>query len=326
MTLKVESLSKTFGTTKALDQMSFTAHTGEMFGFVGSNGAGKTTTMRIILGILKADSGKAYCNGKEIDFAVRKKFGYMPEERGLYPRMKVLDQLQYLGKLHGLNPAEARESALYWTERLGVATRRNDQVQALSLGNQQRVQLAAALIHDPDYLVLDEPFSGLDPLAVDTMSKVLKEKVAQGSTVIFSSHQLDLVERLCDRVGICSLGKVVSEGTIDELRKTEKMIYDITVDANDIAQVSVALSTLGVEVSPHSPQTSTLRVILPIGMSEQQVLRAALDIAPVRNFAHYRPHLTELFANVVQVPNIEDQTQKSAKSKKRGLASLFGRK
>ncbi|MDR6939848.1 ABC transporter ATP-binding protein [Arcanobacterium hippocoleae] len=327
MTLQVASLYKTFGQTQALDGMSFTAHTGQMFGFVGSNGAGKTTTMRIMLGVLKADSGKAYCDGKEIDFATRKRFGYMPEERGLYPRMKVQEQLEYLGKLQGLSSADARKAALYWTERLGVASRRNDQVQALSLGNQQRVQLSAALIHNPDYLVLDEPFSGLDPVAVDTMSRVLREKVAQGATVLFSSHQLDLVERICDRVGICSLGKIVSEGTIEELRRTEDLIYDITVDPQDVPAIETVLQRLGTQIAVRPEKANILRVTLPAGMSEQQVLRAVLDIAPVRNFDHYRPHLTELFSNVVTVPNTEDARELAKTQKrKRGFAGLFGGK
>lgn len=329
MTLQVDSLYKNFGKTKALDGMSFTAHTGQMFGFVGSNGAGKTTTMRIMLGVLQADSGKTYCDGKEIDFVTRKRFGYMPEERGLYPRMKVQEQLEYLGRLQGISKTDARKAALYWTERLGVAARRNDQVQALSLGNQQRVQLCAALIHNPDYLVLDEPFSGLDPVAVSTMSEVLKEKVAQGATVIFSSHQLDLVERICDRVGICALGKIVSEGTIEQLRQTEQLIYDVRVDHNSLPAMESALRSLGITVSTSDMPSDQLRVILPTGMSEQQVLRTALEIGPVHNFNQYRPHLADLFSNIVKVPSTEetsaDESRRGAK-KSRGFAGLFGRK
>lgn len=329
MTLQVDSLYKTFGATKALDGMSFTAQTGQMFGFVGSNGAGKTTTMRIMLGVLRADSGKVYCEGKEIDFAARKRFGYMPEERGLYPRMKVQEQLEYFGRLQGLSKNDAKQAALYWTERLGVAQRRKDQVQALSLGNQQRVQLCAALIHNPDYLVLDEPFSGLDPVAVSTMSEVLQDKVAQGATVIFSSHQLDLVERICDCVGICALGKIVSEGTIDQLRQTAQLTYDMRVDAQNLPTVATALRNLGTTVDSVPEQPNQLRVILPAGMSEQQVLRAALEIAPVRNFNQYRPHLTELFSNVVTVPSAADSSADERRhdgAKSRGFAGLFGRK
>lgn len=198
--------------------MTFTVQPGEIFGFVGSNGAGKSTTMRIILGVLAADSGTVALGDRPIDLPTRRRIGYMPEERGLYPKMKVGDQLRFLARLHGMSAAQADESAHRWTERLGVATRFGDNVADLSLGNQQRVQLAAALIADPAVLVLDEPFSGLDPVAVDVMSDVLKEKAAEGIPVIFSSHQLDLVQRLCDRVGIVVKGQMRALGSVESLR------------------------------------------------------------------------------------------------------------
>ena len=213
--LEIDHLTKRFGDVVALDDMAFEAYAGEIFGFVGANGAGKTTTMRIALGVLAADRGEVRWAGKPLDETVRRLIGYMPEERGLYPRMKVGEQLIYLARLHGLSAAAAAAAVDEWTERLGVAGRRNDEVQKLSLGNQQRVQLAAALIHDPQILVLDEPFSGLDPVAVDVMSGVLRDKADAGVPVVFSSHQLDLVERLCDRVGIVRSGRMAACGTID---------------------------------------------------------------------------------------------------------------
>jgi ABC-2 type transport system ATP-binding protein len=204
--LEIDAVSKRYGEVVALRDMSFDVRAGELFGFVGSNGAGKTTTMRIALGVLSADSGEVRWNGRTVDLDTRRRIGYMPEERGLYPRMRVLDQLVYLAELHGMSTNEAHTSAENWIARLGLRDRRTDEVQRLSLGNQQRVQLAAALVHEPDVLVLDEPFSGLDPVAVDVMSQVLREKASAGVPVVFSSHQLDLVERLCDRVGIVSAG------------------------------------------------------------------------------------------------------------------------
>lgn len=218
--LEIRGLTKTFGGTRALNDLSFSLREGEIFGFVGSNGAGKTTTMRIVLGVLSADSGEVLWNGGPLDLEARRWVGYMPEERGLYPKMRVGDQLQYLAQLHGLDPRQAREATEQWTERLGLSSRLQDEVQTLSLGNQQRVQLAAALVHDPRLLVLDEPFSGLDPVAVDVMSSVLRECADEGVPVIFSSHQLELVERLSDRVGIVARGEMVAVGTIAELRQT----------------------------------------------------------------------------------------------------------
>ncbi|HKN96897.1 MAG TPA: ATP-binding cassette domain-containing protein, partial [Pseudonocardiaceae bacterium] len=226
--LEIDHVSKRYGDVVALRDMTFEVRPGELFGFVGSNGAGKTTTMRIALGVLSADAGQVRWAGQPINFDTRRDIGYMPEERGLYPRMKVADQLVYLARLHGLSTAAAARSVQQWLERLGVAARRDDEVIKLSLGNQQRVQLAAALVHDPAILVLDEPFSGLDPVAVDVMSQVLAEKCAQGVPTVFSSHQLDLVERLCDRVGIVQGGEMVACGAIDELRAggAEQLVVD----------------------------------------------------------------------------------------------------
>ena len=203
----------------ALRDTTFDVRAGELFGFVGSNGAGKTTTMRIALGVLAADAGEVRWDGEPVTLETRRHIGYMPEERGLYPKMKVGEQLVYLARLHGLDrrgcPAvDGGVDRAARRRRTGRATR----CRALSLGNQQRVQLAAALVHNPSILVLDEPFSGLDPIAVDVMSKVLLDKAAAGIPVVFSSHQLELVERLCHRVGIIRSGQMVAVGTVDELR------------------------------------------------------------------------------------------------------------
>src|SRR4051795_10756219 len=228
-TLEIDGISKRYGAKVALDGVSFDVRAGELFGFVGSNGAGKTTTMRIALGVLAADAGEVRFRGEKITHEARTHIGYMPEERGLYPKMKVLEQLVYLAELHGLSANEAHRNAESWIGRLGLADRRKDEVQKLSLGNQQRVQLAVALVHDPAVLVLDEPFSGLDPLAVDALAEVLKDRAAAGVPVIFSSHQLDLVERLCDSVGIISSGRMVASGTVDELRAAEGRTLRVVV-------------------------------------------------------------------------------------------------
>ena len=217
--LELIGLRRTYGDLVALDDVSFTAPVGHIVGFVGPNGAGKTTAMRIALGVLTPDAGHVRWRGEPVDARVRRRFGYMPEERGLYPRMRVLDQLVYLARLHGVDRTDARRRALETLEVLGVAERAGDRVETLSLGNQQRVQLAAALVHEPDLLVLDEPFSGLDPVGIDVLSAVLRRQAANhGVPVVFSSHQLDLVERLCDAVVLIDHGRIVARGTIDELR------------------------------------------------------------------------------------------------------------
>ena len=241
--LEVDGLTKRYGTTLALSDLSFSVRPGEVYGFVGANGAGKTTAMRIMLGVLAADSGIVRWQGKPVTFETRRRFGYMPEERGLYPKMRVTEHLVYLARLHGLDVGTATRSADALTERLGVAERRNDAIEKLSLGNQQRVQLAAALVHDPEVLVLDEPFSGLDPVGVDALAGVLLERARRGVPVVFSSHQLDLVERLCDSVGIINAGRMVASGTVEDLRAQEgrRQLLVIVRDAPVLTAMRLAL-------------------------------------------------------------------------------------
>jgi ABC-2 type transport system ATP-binding protein len=302
--LEIDHVSKRYGDLAALHEMTFTVGSGELFGFVGSNGAGKTTTMRIALGVLAADSGQVRWAGRPVNLETRRRIGYMPEERGLYPKMRVGEQLVYLAQLHGATAAGARRSVREWTERLGVAHRLGDEVQKLSLGNQQRVQLAAALVHDPEILILDEPFSGLDPVAVDVMSEVLRHKCASGVPVVFSSHQLDLVERLCDRVGIVARGSMVACGSVDDLRAggSGRLVVDAP-NASDGWAASLPREVPGVTVLEYRRGRAVLE--LAAGADDQRVLAAALATGPVREFGWRRPSLTELFRNVVSATNGE---------------------
>jgi ABC-2 type transport system ATP-binding protein len=295
--LELDHLTKRYGDVVALHELSFDVRPGELFGFVGSNGAGKTTTMRITLGVLAADSGEVRWAGSPITFETRRRIGYMPEERGLYPKMRVLEQLVYLAQLHGTPAGAARRAAESWLERLGLAERRNDEVQKLSQGNQQRVQLAAALLFGPEALILDEPFSGLDPVAVDVMTDVLREQAAAGVPVLFSSHQLDLVERLCDRVGIIRSGEMVACGTVDELRSAgaARLWVDAPGASAGWAQGMPGATVLRTEGS------RTLVELGP-GCDDQAILHAALATGPVREFQRNRPSLAELFRHAVTDP------------------------
>jgi ABC-2 type transport system ATP-binding protein len=292
--LDIDRLSKRYGSVVALDEMTFDVRAGEIFGFVGSNGAGKTTTMRIVLGVLAADAGEVRWAGQLIDAASRRRIGYMPEERGLYPKMKVGEQLVYFARLHGMSATAASAAAHRWAERLGIDGRFGDDVQALSLGNQQRVQLAAALVHDPAILVLDEPFSGLDPVAVDVMSRVLAERAAAGVPVIFSSHQLDLVQRICHRVGIVKAGRMVACGSVDELRSGADAHLVVTTPG---APRGWAAAVPGVTLLAAEGDTAALR--LAPGTDDQSVLQAALAAGPVTEFSWRKPDLVELFRHVV---------------------------
>lgn len=216
--LEIDSVTRTFGELTALDAVSFTVPDGAFTGFVGGNGAGKTTTMRIVMGVLAPDSGEVRWNGAPLTRRDRAAFGYMPEERGLYPKQPILPQLAYLGELHGMAPADAKQAARALLTRFNLGDRTKDKLEKLSLGNQQRVQIAGAVIAQPKALILDEPFSGLDPEAVDEMFTLLTEFTKRGVPVLFSSHQLDLVERLCDQIVILRTGQVVAAGSVEQLR------------------------------------------------------------------------------------------------------------
>jgi ABC-2 type transport system ATP-binding protein len=293
--LQINGISKSFGDTVAVQDLGFDVRAGELFGFVGRNGAGKTTTMRIVLGVLNADEGEVRWDGAPLDFAARRHIGYMPEERGLYPKMRLIEQLAYLGELHGMADSEARASALRWLDRFGLKDRRNDELQALSLGNQQRIQLAAALVFGPDVLVLDEPFAGLDPLAVDVMSAVLREQADAGLPVIFSSHELELVERLCDRVGIIDRGKMVAIGTVEELRAGGR--ERLWIDAPD-APAGWDPGVPGTRLM----QTAGSRLLFELdpGVDNQALLHAALATGPVLEFSRVEPSLGEIFRTVIE--------------------------
>ena len=297
--LELDGLTKRYGEKVALDGLSFSVDEGQMFGFVGPNGAGKTTAMRIVLGVLRADAGEVRWRGRPLDPATRARIGYMPEERGLYPKMRVRDQLVYLARLHGLDAAAAGAAADHWTERLGVADRRGDRVETLSLGNQQRVQLAAALVHGPELLVLDEPFSGLDPVGVDVLSGVLTEIAAGGVPVIFSSHQLELVERLCRAVAIVARGRLVASGAVEELRTAGRdRLYRVVVDAPSNGWAG---HLDGVRVRDGDGDGGGLLLTLADEVDDQVVLDAARRAGPVRPFGRERPTLAELFREAVNV-------------------------
>ncbi len=292
--LEIDGVTRSFGDRTALDGVSFACRDGRLTGFVGGNGAGKTTTMRIVLGVLSADAGTVTMDGQPIDGTTRRTFGYMPEERGLYPKMKVAEQLAYLARLRGFDTAEADARARSLLARLDLSERADDKLEALSLGNQQRAQVAAALVHDPGFLMLDEPFSGLDPIAVETVQGVLREQAAKGAPVLFSSHQLDVVERLCDDVVIIAGGRIVAAGEREELRAAyTRPRYALRTGADlgwvrDVPGVSL-LELAGGEVLFESDEATA-----------QRVLTDALSRGTVHEFAPVRPRLAEIFREVLQ--------------------------
>jgi ABC-2 type transport system ATP-binding protein len=296
--LELIDLTRRYGDVVALDSLSFSVAPGQLFGFVGPNGAGKTTAMRIVLGVLEPDGGSVRWNGGPIDLATRARFGYMPEERGLYPKMRVRDQLVYLAQLHGMPPAVADRSAGEWIERLGLSGREGDRVEQLSLGNQQRVQLAAALVHEPDLLVLDEPFSGLDPVGVDVMSGVLGDIAARGVPCVFSSHQLELVERLCEAVAIIKDGRLVASGRVEDLRDRGAERRRVRVKVEGAGDDGAWLARVpGAEEVGRDPRG--MLVALQDSVLPDAVLDAARAAGSVTYFSHERPTLSDLFREAV---------------------------
>jgi ABC-2 type transport system ATP-binding protein len=291
--LSLQNLDKRYGPVVALDGASFDVPSGRIVGFLGPNGAGKTTAMRCVFGLAQPDRGQVLWNDRPIGPAERLRFGYMPEERGLYPKMKVRDQLAFFGRLSGLDRTTAGERADYWLSRLGLADRALDETVRLSHGNQQRVQLATALIHRPDLLVLDEPFAGLDPLGMETMSGLLAELAGAGVGIVFSSHQLDLVEDVCQDVVIINQGRVVLSGQVAALKASSgRRHLQVSVDGRawvpDVAGLE-AVSGPGVE--PRYLVSSAARL--------DEVLAQAQAQGEVTTFTVEPPSLTDLFREAV---------------------------
>ncbi len=290
--IEVRHLTRTFGDVRAVDDVSFTVESGLLTGFVGGNGAGKTTTMRMVMGVLAPSGGEVLWDGRPITATDRRSFGYMPEERGLYPKQPVLDQLVYLGRLRGLGASAARQSVTAHLERLGLADRARDHVEKLSLGNQQRVQIIAALMGRPTALVLDEPFSGLDPVAVDSMADLLREHTSRGVPVLFSSHQLDLVERLCERLVVLARGRVVASGTPEHLRSRSVLRHRLVL-SGDAGWVRGVAGVHAVDVEGH---TALLEVVEPA--AERRLLEEALRRGDVHEFSPQRPSLAQIYREV----------------------------
>jgi ABC-2 type transport system ATP-binding protein len=292
--LHLGGITKSYGSRTVLDDIRFDVVPGRLTGFVGGNGAGKTTTMRIILGVLAADAGTVTLDGAPVTPADRRRFGYMPEERGLYPKMKVLEQVVYLARLHGFGKADATERATALLVELGLGERLNDTIESLSLGNQQRAQIAAALVHDPEVLILDEPFSGLDPLAVDVVADVLQRRAAQGCSILFSSHQLDVVERLCDDLIIIAGGTIRAAGSRDELRTQHSTLRYQLESSGDTGWLR---SEPGVTVIDFEGGSALFDVDEP--SYAQRVLREALQRGAVTSFAPQHPSLAQIFKEVI---------------------------
>jgi ABC-2 type transport system ATP-binding protein len=311
--LDVDDLQRAYGEVRALDGMTFSVRPGAVTGFLGPNGAGKTTTMRAIFGLTSLDGGEVRWDGRVPDADARRRFGYLPEERGLYADMRIGDQLVYLGRLHGLSVADARSRTVSWLERLGLGDRVDSKLEDLSLGNQQRVQLIGALVHEPELLVLDEPFSGLDPVAVDALSNVLVSEARRGTTVLFSSHQLDLVEHLCEEAIIVDHGRTVASGPLDDLTAGAEPVLAVEVPSDPDGAWASTLDPTDYRVLGVANGTVRLSVADGAGSvveRAQPALDRARAAGPVSHFGVERRTLAETFLALVGRP--VDQADEAA--------------
>jgi ABC-2 type transport system ATP-binding protein len=293
--LEIIDLAKRYGPVVALDGATFTASPSRIVGFLGPNGAGKTTTMRCVFGLARPDRGEVRWKGAVVDRDARLRFGYMPEQRGLYPRMRVAEQLSYFAQQHGMAGKAANAAAATWLERMGLADRAKSKLEELSHGNQQRIQLATALVHDPELLVLDEPFSGLDPIGIATMTGVIRERAAAGVGVVFSSHQLDLVEDVCQDVVVVDHGRVVMHGELERLRAADRRRF-LDVDFRGRERWSPPLDHGRVLVAA----PGHTRLELTDGVSLESLSRLTGSIGEVTRFSLAPPTLSDLFHEAVR--------------------------
>jgi ABC-2 type transport system ATP-binding protein len=288
MRLELENIEKSFGEKKVLQGISFAADSGSAFGLLGRNGAGKTTTIRILMDVFPADGGRVLMDGKPIDYA-KIGIGYLPEERGLYPKKKIIDQLVYFAQLKGMRYADAVASIDYWLGRLQMEEHRNKRLDTLSKGNQQKIQLITALAHDPDIVILDEPFSGLDPVNAMLLKDVVKEEIAKGKIVLFSSHQMNYIEEFCDAIAILNGGHIALCGNLREIK--HNYTRDKLVVRSQQAREICGTPGLSAELL----ENGEVLVKLPTPEDKKQVMRQLTESYDIDEIRVYEPSLNDIF-------------------------------
>ena len=285
MILELKNIDKSFGAKEVLKGVSFVAEGGKAFGLLGRNGAGKTTSIRILMNVFPANSGEILIDGKPIRYD-KIGIGYLPEERGLYPKKPIIDQLVYFAELKGMNTKDAVKSVDYWLNRLGMSEYRNKKLDTLSKGNQQKIQLVTALAHDPDIVILDEPFSGLDPVNAMLLKDVVKEQISKGKIVLFSSHQMSYIEEFCDSIAIINAGKVAISGDLHDIKRNyprNKLVVSstnsdqISADLGDICTAQEDGSLLIQLSSPDKKQAMMKHLVENYDIDEVKVFEPSLN-------------------------------------------------
>jgi ABC-2 type transport system ATP-binding protein len=293
-TIELNKVRKTYDHFVAVDDLSFKIEEGAVFGLLGPNGAGKTSTIRMMIGITVPDSGEISMFGKPFVRKDLHRVGYLPEERGLYKKMKILDQLIFMGQLHGLDAKTARQRSLAWSERMEIADWLPKKVEELSKGMQQKIQFIATLLHDPDFIVMDEPFSGLDPINVVLLKNVLLELKGKGKTILFSTHQMDTVEKLCDSICLINRGKAVLQGELKQIKANygkNNVQIEYEGDGNFLEQTKL--------VGSYNNYGNYVEVRLAPGADPQQLLHAIAERSRINKFELMEPSLEEIFIETV---------------------------
>lgn len=294
MSLVVAEITKRFRDVTAVDHLSFTVREGSLFGFLGPNGAGKTTTMRVTLGILKPDEGSVTWQGRPMDRWGVGFYGYLPEERGLYPKMRVAEHLEFLGRIHGLDKLKARRETARWLDRFELGQVRSKRIEELSKGNQQKVQVIGTMLHDPQLLILDEPFAGLDPVNTALLKEVLLEAHGQDKTIIFSSHRMDQVEEICQDIALINRGRLVLHGNLREIKKSMgRQILRLSLEGNSGFWAKIP----GLQLLEESADYLEFR--LAEGVDPNHVLKEAMDAGQVIRFELVEPSLDQIFVEKV---------------------------
>lgn len=296
MELEMKNIRKSFGDKEVLKGVSFRAASGKAFGLLGRNGAGKTTSIRILMDVFPPDYGEILFSGKPMD-QKRVQFGYLPEERGLYPKKKIIDQLVYFAKLKGMNHRKAVESTDYWLGRLGMAEHRNKRLDTLSKGNQQKIQLITALAHNPQIVILDEPFSGLDPVNAMLLKDVVKEEIAKGKIVLFSSHQMNYIEEFCDSIAIINSGQVVLAGDLHDIKRNYPR-NRLVVRSEQHSQIAAAFGS-----SCSIQEDGALMITLDTPGDKQQVMKLLTETYDIDEIKVFEPSLNDIFVEYTSAPS-----------------------
>ncbi len=305
MRLELKNINKSFGEKQVLKGVSLTAEGGRAFGLLGRNGAGKTTSIRILMNVFGADSGEVLFDGEPINYG-KVRFGYLPEERGLYPKKKIIDQLTYFAELKGMKRKAATEAIDYWLSRLGMAEYREKRLDTLSKGNQQKIQLITALAHDPDIVILDEPFSGLDPVNAMLLKDVVKEVISKGRIVLFSSHQMNYIEEFCDSIAIINGGEVVLSGDLHKIKRN--------YPRNRLVLSSPEMSKIEAEYAGRCTKTEDgdLIILLASPDEKQSVMKSLAENYDIDSIGVYEPSLNDIFVEYAEEKNKERERKNEA--------------